>query len=315
MAEPYFKYEGTEKKLSFTLLTPQEARMWVDDVYENFSWLGQTSINDGPRFWSSLEGEFSRFKESYELYLTRGDEADLLGVHERMRAALNNIIKTLPLTLKNNPDKQFVLDLKAKRGNDVAFCAAMFVCDRFEFIPGRSLVEGVLEAMLYGNQVSPSNFSAEKKVIDGMIGEFSTELETIKEKGGYFGKYFFDLKQSVESEQGELADEFHDSELKRENEFRAFFEGAQGQLNHIVKVYDGHMALASPVRYWEDKRKKHAWWALGVGMVTVALMFLAGLFLKHEVGQIEKKIHDRSSVVAVVGAKKMHRMGRQARPR
>jgi len=117
---------------------------------------------------------------------------------------------------------------------------------------------------------------------------FQVMVESWTKELAHYKNQYESLKQRFDETQrqnGQHSDQWNDRTLSMEQKFKDQLESNSADLNNLQKVYEAHMALAAPRKFWSLKgeeheknitklRKRVSWSSLGGILAIVAAAWL-----------------------------------------
>lgn len=162
---------------------------------------------------------------------------------------LNHARKTF---LRSEPEAQFVISL-AQTNPLAAYHAFQQLCPTSDSTRNESAETcGRIQAVLfqlnpeYNPGVSDSAFHAMVESWTKELAHYKDQYESLREK--------FD---EIQRQNGQHSDQWNDRTLSMEQSFKDQLESNSADLNNLQKVYEIHMALAAPRKFWSVKERQH----------------------------------------------------------
>lgn len=293
------------KRESISSMDERSAYAALKELQDSFRWLSEGFSSDEytfpiiPKFFAELS-----------VVLLDGDPFDEIESPAR-RVEIRNRLNKFIINNGGLLDKlvryyDFFYELRTKTDVKSAGYAFLYLADyveRCEILSGRDVANFISVAISLAEFASIQKFEEyyETSDVHQLYVELRKKIQAVSDGAS-------SSAVDVQQKMTELSNAYGDLERKS-GEIHADFDGAKNLLRDSIeaeknllvrdlknlreeqakelefakKAYETGKALEEPVTYWNTKRKKHAWWALGLGVVTVIVMWFVASYLNSEV--------------------------------
>ena len=203
---------------------------------------------------------------------------------------MEGLFKSHPWLLAKSARRNFIEDVRDKGQTlEAAIIVANWMGLDLSGPPIKTIISALLQSEFFERGIK-DRAKGESVALKKLAGDLQTTLMDCQEAERAQGDRFNTLHESITTKSELQQTTFDTAQTEREGGWDKLLADSQIELTGLKETYDQYMALAAPVAYWDDKRKRHRNWSIGSFLVVAIGMVAAGCFLHMELQSIEHAI-------------------------
>lgn len=300
--EPFLSVDFGHGGGRFDWMSDREAEVWVSQLRDQWSWLSSIGQNATNQAWKLIVGAINNSVNSIQQArnsAAQNQAAQVIEALNNARSHLEGFVKKNLWILPGTARYKFIEEVKdSGKTLEAGLVVAAWMPIDLNGAPIRQVVWALLQIEMF-ERGSDSRIFAEDSALSEISGKLQSSLTELKALERAQKERFETLHDQIFEQSSGQKEIFELDQSGREETWKTALDETQRELDALKETYDKHMALAAPVEYWENKRKKHGRWTLVSFVATFICMLLVGLTLHSELQAIGKAVESSQSVISV----------------
>ena len=293
-----------EEAGSYNWKSNDDLKLWITQLISDWSWLSGQGNHPANSAWNQINRPLNDANSNVQQavnYLSQGQEQAYDQYLNSAKGQLENLIRSYPWLLESGR-RSFLDDLKLNgKSLEASIIAASWMNQDLSSVPVGKTIQALMAFELFELGIK-DKVKTESSALKKLVGSIQNRLTSCSDLEMAQKENFDALVEHVEMKSAANQEAFDSSQASRDESFTKQLSDAQAELDKLKDTYDKHMAIAAPVAYWDGKRSKHAWWALGTAVLAGVSMCLIGKLLINELDSISLAIVAESAANKTSGS-------------
>lgn len=281
---PYLSVNFGEDGGTLSWESHEEILQWINSQITNWTWLSQQNLHHIDQAFRFVLDGLNSVRNSLNQVLTYSNNPDQAKNYlNSAKSQLETLFTANSFLLPNSTLRDYIFSMRdAGNPREAGYISAYLLKRDLNNAPLTELIPAILKIELF-KRGDKDRLKIESANLKKLVGQITTALTEQKELQINQKNEFVTFNNNLTKQADDRAKEFNDSQQERSDNWEKRLNKTQEDLNKLTETYDQYMALAAPVKYWEDKRERHRDFAIGTFLSLCLFLLIFGYELSAQI--------------------------------